>query len=81
MGFCCPYAFFRATRTGPGGYSNPQIANKLGISDETVKYWRRKVRRQLTRCEKNEICIIFRAGEVPRINLFSLRERGVDPFI
>lgn len=78
MGFCCPYAFFRAVR----GRSHPMVANRLGISRETVKYWRRKVRQGRTICECTKHCAKARFdGEVPRIDLLSLREGVSDPFV
>lgn len=78
MGFCCPYAFFRAVR----GRSHPQVAKRLGVSRETIKYWRRKVRRHITVCKGVDKCAFQRfGGEIPRLDLLSLRERITDPFI
>lgn len=80
MGFCCPYAFIRAVR----GRSHPQVASRLGVSPETIKYWRKKVRRYATSClhPDQKRCAYSRfKREIPRIELLSLREGVSDPFV
>lgn len=78
MGFCCDFAFWRAVR----GRSHQKVADRLGVSRNTVRYHRGKIRRKQTDCKECENCAYARfKGDLPRVELSSLREGVSDPFV
>lgn len=76
-GFCCLYALIRAYRR----YSKHAIANRLGVTPQTVAKWRARVRDSACRCERTKPCIERALGEIPTLDLSRLREGVRDPFV
>lgn len=79
MGFCCPYAFLRSMR----GKQHHLLATKLGVSRDTIRYWRKKIRRFELTCkyDGDPKCPLKRFGEIPRVDLDLLRVGLRDPFV
>jgi len=78
MGFCCPFAFFRAVR----GRSHGKVADRLGVSRQAIYYRRRQVKEHECVCEDRANCASRRFnGEIPRLPLTQIREGTSDPFV
>lgn len=77
MGFCCPYAFFRAVR----GRSHQQVSDRIGSGRGTLYYWRRMIKDGRCKCTGADSCALKRFGEIPRVELPRLREGLSDPFV
>lgn len=60
MGYCCPYAFFRANkRTGA-------IATRLGLAERTIRLWKARFRSKELQCCKVATCMkaeLIRGGK------------------
>lgn len=54
LGFCCPFAYFRATIKE----KRIVVASELSVSEETVKVWRRKLRDNKLSCRHTSTCLL-----------------------
>lgn len=50
LGYCCLWSFFRLH------FSTQMIADRLGVSDRAVRYWKMAFRQGDLSCEKTEKC-------------------------
>lgn len=57
------------------------IAERVGVVEWTIYYWRRKVKEGRCRCTGADSCAKRRFGEIPRLDLSRLGKRGSDPFV
>lgn len=49
LGFCCLFSFLRETNR----WSQKKVAEAMGVSDNTIRYWRDKKRQgQITMCPR-----------------------------
>lgn len=64
LGYCCPYAFFKAS----ANEKQIVLAMQLGVSERTVKLWRRQLREGTLTCQRHCPCFIElrTAHELPR---------------
>lgn len=78
MHFCCMWAFIKSVR----GRTHPMVADRMGVHEETIDYWRKKVRRGTCECTNAEGCAKKRFGlPIPRVDLSVLKSGVRDPFI
>lgn len=56
LGYCCPYAYFRAS----AGEKQIVQASQLGVSERTIKNWHKWLREGNLKCQRNGICFIER---------------------
>lgn len=78
MGFCCMWAFIKSVR----GRTHPMVGARLGVHEETIDYWRKRVRRGTCLCTNAEGCAKKRFGvPLPRVELTSLKPGARDPFV
>lgn len=56
LGYCCPFAYFRANI----GEKQIVLAYELGVTERTIKIWRKKLRDGEASCAKTETCFILR---------------------
>lgn len=46
LGFCCPFAYFQATRSD----KQISVSFELGVSERTVRNWRKALRSKQVKC-------------------------------
>jgi len=49
---CCPYEYLRQTRRE----SSQNLADFLGFSVRTIRYWRLRYKKELVKCERMSDC-------------------------
>ena len=68
LGYCCPWAFFKIFR------KTPEIAARLGVTEQTVRNWKAKVDDGYCKCEGRGNCM---KKQVHAVKLMGKKELGL----